>query len=121
MKALPLHELAKEKLGQYNVQTKEMDIYQRIIPQFKQTLKSIKEDGNIFPKAIAIDHQKEVIVLEDLVEKKFVMADRIQQLDNAHTKLTLQKMAKMHAASIVSHSKDATVFNKFDMGTECSL
>ena len=116
VKALPLHELALEKLGQYDVQTKEMDIYQRIIPQFKKTLKSVKEDGNIFPKAIAIDHHKEVIVLEDLVEKKFVMADRMQQLDKAHTKLTLQKMAKMHAASIVAHSKDSTVFDKFDMG-----
>ena len=116
MKASPVLELAIEKLSQYDVQHKEMDIYLRILPKFKKILKSINEDGNIFPKAIAIDVHKEVIVMEDLLKKDYIMADRILQLDLQHTRLTLQKMAKMHAASIVAHSKDSKIFDKFDTG-----
>ena len=43
IKTLPSHELAKEKLGKshYNVQQKEMEIYQNVLPEFKRILKSV--------------------------------------------------------------------------------
>ena len=49
IKTLPSHELAKEKLGtgNYNVQQKEMEIYQNVLPEYKRILKSVSEHGNI--------------------------------------------------------------------------
>lgn len=110
------HELAKEKLGKYDVQRKEMDIYQRILPEFKEILENLNENCDIFPKALAIDQQQEVIVLEDLVEKNFTMADRIQQLDLVHSHIVINKLAQMHAASIVVNSKDPNVLKSFNKG-----
>lgn len=118
IKTLPSHELAKEKLGQghYNVQQKEMEIYQNVLPKFKRILKSVGEHGNIFPKALSIDHVNEVIVLEDLMEKNFTMNDRTMGLDLKHTQMALKKLASMHACSIVMMEKNPKVFANFDIG-----
>ncbi|CAO1438719.1 unnamed protein product [Diamesa tonsa] len=118
IKTLPTHEMAKEKLGtgHYNVQQKEMEMYQQILPEYERILTSIAEDGNIFPKAISIDHVHEVIVLEDLMEKKFIMNDRTKGLDLKHSQIALKKLASMHACSIMMLEKNPKVFENFDTG-----
>lgn len=118
VKTLPANELAIEKLGigSYDVQNKEMDIYKRILPELKKSLKSIKEDKHVFPKALAIDINNEVIVLEDLAVKNFVMPDRKKGLDLIHLKMGLDKLAKLHASSLVLAEKDKNIFEKFDVG-----
>ena len=118
IKTLPSHELAKEKLGKshYNVQQKEMEMYQNILPEFNRILKSVGEHGNISPKALSIDDVHEVIVLEDLMEKKFVMNDRFKGLDLQHTHMALKKLASMHACSIIMLEKHPKAFENFDFG-----
>lgn len=118
VKTLPANELAIEKLGMgsYNVQNKEMDIYKRILPELKKYLKSINEDKYVFPKALAVDVNNEVIILEDLAEKNFVMPDRKKGLDLIHLKMGLDKLAKLHASSLVVAEKDKNIFEKFDVG-----
>lgn len=118
VKTLPANDLAIEKLGMgsYDVQNKEMDVYKRILPELKKYLKSIKEDKHVFPKALAIDLNNDVIVLEDLAEKNFVMPDRKKGLDLIHLKMGLNKLAKLHASSLVLAEKDKDIFEKFDVG-----
>lgn len=117
-KTLPELDLALEKLGadNYNVQYKEMEMYQKILPKFKSILESINEDADIFPSVIAVDKVLDVIVMEDLAEKRFVMADRLKGLDLNQTLMALRKLARMHAASVIVHQNDPTSFAHLDTG-----
>lgn len=118
VKTLPKLDVAIEKLGSehFNVQDKEMDMYKRLLPEFKRLLESINEDADIFPNCLAVDKDLDVIVLEDLAEKKFVMANRLAGLDQEHTQMSLRKLARMHAASAVVYAKDPNAFSLFDTG-----
>lgn len=102
--------------GNYDVQNKEMEMYQRVLPELKRTLESVHEDGSFYPTVLAVDRALDVIVMEDLMEKKYVMADRLIGQDLNHVKMTLSKIARMHAASVVVRKNDPTAYDKFDMG-----
>lgn len=118
VKTLPENEMAIEKLGNgnYNVQNKEMEMYARMIPEFRRLLESIGEDADIFPAVLAVEKSLDVIVLEDLTEKKFVMADRYIGLDLDHILMALRKLARMHAVSVMIHQKDPQAFENLDTG-----
>lgn len=118
VKMLPEHEMALEKLGSgnYNVQDKEMEMYAKFLPQFSAILSSIGEDPNIFPAMLAVDKKLDVIVLEDLAEKKFSMLDRLKGLDLDHIQMALRKLARMHAASAVIFAKNPEAFAHLDTG-----
>jgi len=118
LKMMPLSELACEKLGKdsYNVQEKEMDIFQKIFPEFKKVLRTIEENVNIFPKAIAVDRIRDALILENLSVKGFVMGDRTLGLDMKHMKLALEKLARFHAASIYCMEKNPQIFKSYDIG-----
>lgn len=118
IKTLPQNEMALEKLGEehFNVQNKEMTFYEKLIPEVEKILKDIGEDEKTFPKVMAVYRNIDVIVLEDLREKRFVMADRLKGLDLAHMKLSLSGLAKIHAASLILKDKDADAFKAFDIG-----
>lgn len=117
-KTLPQLDLALDKLGadNYNVQSKEMEMYQKVLPKFKIILESINEDADIFPGVVTVDKALDVIVLEDLAEKQFVMADRLKGLDLDHILLSLRKLARMHAASVIAHENDPNLFAHIDTG-----
>lgn len=118
LKTLPKNGLAKDKLGSsnYNVQNKEMFFYQHIIPEFEEILTTIGENGKTFPCVMDVKYDLNLIVLEDLHEKNFVMANRLIGLDMKHVKLSLKNLARMHAASVIMHEKDKNCFNNFDTG-----
>lgn len=118
VKTMSDHKIAAESLGKdnYNVQFKEMEMYQRIAPEMRRVLESINEDADIIPLAAAVDYEHEVFVLEDLVEKNFVMADRLKGLDMSHLLMALRKLARMHAASVILHENDSSIFKNHDKG-----
>lgn len=118
IKTLPEDEMAKEKLGadNYNVQNKEMEMYENLLPEIKKILRSIDEDAEIFPEVVGVDKSLDVIIMVDLKEKNFVMADRLKQLDLNHILISLRKLARMHAASIVILKKNPKAFEVFDTG-----
>ena len=118
VKMMPKLKIAVDKLGEgsYNVQQKEMDIFQNVFPELSRILKSIGEDKNIFPQAIAVDRKREVLLLEDLAVKKFEMVDRKVGMDMVHLKLGLDKLARFHAASMVLMQESPNVFDQFDVG-----
>lgn len=118
VKMMPTLSLAREKLGKgsFDVHVKEMEIFQNIFPSLKRILKPINGDKNLFPKAIAIDRTKGVLILEDLNDKKFVMADRKVGLDLAHLQLGLKKLALMHGSSMVLMEENSEAFRGFENG-----
>jgi len=100
----------------YDVQNKEMEFFEKVAPEFKRILKLIGEDENVFPEVIAVDRVNESIVFEDLAVRKFFMADNKKRLDVDHIKKALQKLAKMHAASLVVYENNPNAFDYFDTG-----
>lgn len=116
VKTMPKNAIISFGKNEYNVHGKEMEFYQQIEIEFRKILKSINEDGNIFSQAANVDNTLEVIVLEDLMEKDFVMIDHFKGLDKDHIKMVLRKLARMHAASVVLHEKNPIAFKNFDMG-----
>jgi hypothetical protein len=116
-------EFALERLGpkNYDVQSKEMDMYSKVIPEFKSLLKSVNENSNIFPEILAVDKTNNVIVMEDLVERNFIMQSRIERLDSVHVKMALQKLAHFHACSLIMIEKDPNVFKQFDTGEQLTF
>ena len=118
VKSLPDNENAMDKLGSnnYDVQNKEMEMYEKILPKFSKLLEAVNEDSDFFPKVIAVNRVLQVIVLEDLAERKFKMADRLKGLDLDHILMTLRKLARMHAASVMVHSENPKAFSHLDTG-----
>lgn len=118
VKMLPALQLARDKLGEgsYNVHEKEMEIFQKVLPEFRKILKSAGEIKSVFPRAIAVDRLNGVLVLEDLSLKRFKMADRKVGLDLQHMKLALESLARFHAPSIILLDKYPKIFDKFDIG-----
>jgi hypothetical protein len=54
------------------------------------------------------------IVLEDLKEQGFRMADRTAGLDLQHCLLVMRTIARSHAASVVLHHKDPEILKPFN-------
>jgi hypothetical protein len=59
------------------------------------------------------------LVLEDLKEQGFRMADRTVELDMQHCLLVMKTLAQSHAASAVLHHKDPDIFKPFSESFYC--
>jgi hypothetical protein len=62
---------------------------------------------------------KTAIVLDDLKEQGFRMADRTVGLDMQHCLLVMKALAQSHAASAVLHLKDPEIFKPFSDSFFC--
>ncbi|XP_062565776.1 uncharacterized protein LOC134228028 [Armigeres subalbatus] len=92
--------LAKQKLSEYDVHRKEMDVYQLVIPEFRQLMKSVGDHAELYPNPLYVDRKNDVMILNDVTQQGYVMVNRIQGLDAAHAKMSLRAMAKLHATSV---------------------
>jgi len=97
---------------EYDVYNREMDMYEFILPKMKELLQEAGLKEKITADAIAVDREYSTMILEDLSEYNYVNADRVKQLDLAHTKLTLGMLAKFHAASIILTQRHPKLLSK---------
>lgn len=111
------HEMAIKKVGpgSHDVQNKEMNFFEIIAPQLEKVLNKVGVE-NIFTKVVAVDREREAIIFEDLVPKRFEMATISIGMDEQQTKITLKKLADFHSASVLVHEKHPKVFDKFEFG-----
>jgi len=97
---------------EYDVYNREMDMYEFVLPKMKELLQEAGLKGKITADAIAVDREYSTIILEDLSQYNYVSADRVKQLNLAHTKLTLEMLAKFHAASIILIQRHPKLLSK---------
>ncbi|XP_016957089.1 uncharacterized protein LOC108029372 [Drosophila biarmipes] len=97
---------------EYDVYNREMDMYEFVLPKMKELLQEAGLDGKITADAITVDREYSTMILEDLAQSNFVNADRVKQLDLAHTKLTLELLAKFHASSVVLKQRHPNLLTK---------
>ncbi|EDV58451.1 uncharacterized protein LOC6542854 [Drosophila erecta] len=110
--ALPDNVPQAEVFFEYELYTREMDMYEFVLPKLKELLQQAGLDGKLTADAITVDRGHNTMILEDLAPCKFVNADRVKQLDMAHTKLTLEMLAKFHAAAIVLQERHPNLLTK---------
>uniref|UniRef100_A0A6P4EBA2 Uncharacterized protein LOC108038353 n=1 Tax=Drosophila rhopaloa TaxID=1041015 RepID=A0A6P4EBA2_DRORH len=110
--ALPTDVPQAEVFFEYDLYTREMDMYEFVLPKMKELLEEAGLEGKLTADAIAVDREHSTMILEDLAPYKYVNADRVKLLDLAHTKLTLEMLAKFHAASIILKQRHPELLTK---------
>ncbi|XP_055382806.1 uncharacterized protein LOC129612968 [Condylostylus longicornis] len=111
------NKFASEIFKEYRTFECEMNMYENVLPRLTQILRRINKDEYIFPEVIFVDRKHIAIIMEDLSQMNYKTADRIERLDLKHTKYALNRMAKMHAASLILHNELGNNYLKsFDRG-----
>lgn len=116
VKTIVWNELTARTQKTYSIMEKEMDMYKNVLPKIKDLLESIGEDGDIFPDTVSVDADLDVIIMEDLNVKKYVMKDRLKGLDREHLLLFLKRLAQIHAASAVLQEQEKDIFQNCPFG-----
>ncbi|KAH8267231.1 hypothetical protein KR026_008600 [Drosophila bipectinata] len=100
----------------YQVSTTEMLMYDKILPQLSALIEETRQPEQVFAKTLHVDYEHEAIIFEDLAVTKHVLADRLAGLDLEHTRLSLRKLAKMHASAAVLNERQPGLLTKLDHG-----
>lgn len=103
-------------LLKFNVYHKELEIYEKILPQVRSLLNDALCDNDMFASAFYVNYAKRAIFFEDLSLKGFRMAERCNGLDVLHSKIVLNKLAKFHAGCAMLQARQPDVFRNFKRG-----
>ncbi|XP_062552390.1 uncharacterized protein LOC134217611 [Armigeres subalbatus] len=120
-KTLPKHEIRKR----YTISMfhREVAAYNEVLPLIKkfQVDKGVSEDSVegfwSFPKSYYaycdMAKMEGLIVMEDLREKHFRMWNKLEPVNNDHTKLVMRQLGKLHAVSFALKDQQPETFEKF--------
>ncbi|XP_033166773.1 uncharacterized protein LOC117145291 [Drosophila mauritiana] len=102
----------------YGIYTREMDMYQRILPKIANLVKrEIQDPRRISAGTVYVDKDTDSIIIEDLALEHYKVACRLQKLDLAHTHLVLEKLANFHAAGAALAERELGIFkDNYDRG-----
>ncbi|XP_016980576.1 uncharacterized protein LOC108045695 [Drosophila rhopaloa] len=105
-------------LIKYGVYTREMDMYERILPKMADLVKEeIQDPRRLFAGTINVDKTTDSIIFEDLSLEHYKVACRLKKLDLEHTHLVLEKLASFHAAGAVLAERKLGFFKEnYDRG-----
>lgn len=102
----------KELVKNYKLFDKEMIMFEEILPKYQKILGT--DEPAMCPESIKMDWDNMTLVMEDLNESNFVVADRKKGVDMAHVKLVMEHLAKYHACSMVlADQEGAEKFKEF--------
>ncbi|XP_017007553.2 uncharacterized protein [Drosophila takahashii] len=109
---------AAHVLIKYGVYTREMDMYQRILPKMADLVREeIRDPRRIFAGTVNVDRSTDSIIFEDLSLEHYKVACRLKKLDLEHTHLVLEKLASFHAAGAVLAEREKGIFkDNYDRG-----
>ncbi|XP_041564911.1 uncharacterized protein LOC108143947 [Drosophila elegans] len=102
----------------YGVYTREMDMYQRILPKIGKLVKEeIQDPRRLFAGTVIVDRETDSLIFEDLTLEHYKVACRVRKLDLEHTHLVLEKLAEFHAAGAVLAERELGIFREnYDRG-----
>lgn len=96
------------------IYSREMIMYERILPKFQKLLESIGDDDKLYSPALFVDTNTNTIILKDLSKEGFKLVPRQISCDTAHVNLLINKIAKFHACSVVLNAQGDESFKEFD-------
>lgn len=100
-----------------DVYDKEMEMYEKILPQLKIMLNDINEnDEQIFANTIHVSQVHNAILFEDLTAKDYGIRATKDGFDLIQAKMILSKLATFHALCATLQDKQPNVFENFKHG-----
>lgn len=86
---------------------KEVNFYEEVLPDLNDVLQKTGQETLRMPRLIHASQEEgsELLFLEDLRPRGFVMVDKFTGQDEAHIRLALKELSKLHAASILLQAK----------------
>ncbi|XP_058118338.1 uncharacterized protein LOC131284803 [Anopheles ziemanni] len=117
VKALPSMGLSEEMIMSMNVFPKETAMYTEMLPAFERLYRERGVEVAFGPRCLKhCTDPTDIIVMEDLQDRDFRMANRRDGLDLEHCQTLLRRLAQFHAASAVLHEKNGPFDDKFKDG-----
>lgn len=109
---------AAHVLVHYGIYTREMDMYEKILPQLAHIIRSdLNDPRKLFAGTVNVDRERDSIIFEDLSLENYKVVCRLKKLDLVHTHLALEKLASFHAAAAALASRQPGIFEKdYDRG-----
>ncbi|XP_055698646.1 uncharacterized protein LOC129799063 [Phlebotomus papatasi] len=97
-----------------NVFDKEIDMFKNILPMLTKISGGI-QFGARFYHSVS-EPQSKLIVVQDLKEMQYRMAERKEALDFDHCCIALKKLGQMHASSVILAKENPSLMNKYSFG-----
>lgn len=110
------NELVKDFLKHYNSFEVEKTVFDVIKPELEQLYADAGMEVKFGAKSYNLPTKEWYLLLEDLGQKGFKNASRIDGLDMEHSLCVLKKMAQMHAASAVRVAQKGPYEKKYEQG-----
>ncbi|XP_035775478.1 uncharacterized protein LOC118457762 [Anopheles albimanus] len=118
VKALPKFGIADELIQSMNLFPRETGMYGQVLPALEKLYADRGRPVTFGPRCLKLcSEPTAVIVLEDLRERDFRMANRRQGLDMEHSRMMLGRLAQFHAASAVYCEQNGPYDDKFQEAT----
>lgn len=109
-------ESAVGALNELNVYEKEMEIYEKILPELKKMLRATGAGGKLFADTIYVSKSHQSIFLEDLSVGGYYSKNVKDGFGMSHSKAILSALAKYHAAASVLQERQPDVYENFKYG-----
>lgn len=96
--------MTQDIMNKFNVFPKEIEVYKCIIPRLEALYKKVGMDIEFGPMCLRTSSERDpghLLIMEDLCERGFRTANRLEGLDLQHMDMALAALAKFHAASAV--------------------
>ncbi|XP_052840985.1 uncharacterized protein LOC128255423 [Drosophila gunungcola] len=97
---------------EYDVYNRELEMYDVVLPKMAKILREADFNEKLMAEAIIVDRERTIMILEDLAPLRYTNADRVKQLDMAHTKLVLDMLAKFHASAIILNQREPDLLSR---------
>ncbi|XP_059621224.1 uncharacterized protein LOC132264905 [Phlebotomus argentipes] len=92
----------------------EADMYMKILPEMQRLLAQMGDPEIIAPNMIYYSNNPEIIIIEDIAPKGFVMRHKPMNFEN--TKKVIEKLAKFHALSYYMYHDEKKEVDEFKYG-----
>ncbi|XP_037922349.1 uncharacterized protein LOC119658744 [Hermetia illucens] len=116
IKMMPPNDPTAEMKKSLGIFEKEVEMYQKIVPQFEEILIENGVKTALAPKCWKVAYDPEMLIMEDLGARKFSNINRLNGMDMEHAKMVLSKLAQFHAASVCLLEKNGP-FSNLVMGS----
>lgn len=86
-----------------NVFLKESEFYLKMAPELNSILVGLNQPPLRLPLCLYASNEskREIIILEDMRPKGFKMYDRMKCLDEQHSLLVIEELARLHSSSVI--------------------
>lgn len=108
--------VALESLLAHNVYDKEIEFYNKIVPQINQLLSKLNQSNKLVPEIFGICKEKSMMLIDDLYQKGYRLAPIQSGLNMAEAKAVLKELAVFHAICAVLQENQADIFANFKHG-----